>query len=80
MASNFIDSSLQVSLDAERDDFFNCHGVASFRSFHTYDTVLHMQQMSTVNNESSSRRRAPENTRPIDAGFYSIVYGVPQSI
>jgi len=24
-----------------------------------YDTVLHMQQMSTVNNESSSRRKGP---------------------
>src|SRR5450830_896528 len=35
MASNFIDSSLQVSLDAERDNFFNRHGVASFRSICT---------------------------------------------
>jgi hypothetical protein len=38
-----------------------------------------MQQISTLNNESSSRRRALENTCSIDAGFYSIVYGVPQS-
>src|SRR5450830_1370707 len=50
MASNFIDSSLQVSFDAERDNFFNRHGVASFRSICTtlYYICSKCQQATTA--------------------------------
>src|SRR5450759_5933206 len=39
---NFVDSSLQVSIDTERDDSFGHHSLPSLRSSCIYNTVVYI--------------------------------------